>query len=248
MSQREEPQLGSVPKITPAQDEIASYKRQTKSSRLGEVPTVQGGGSSTTIKAVLSVMVLLLLATVGWAVMTQQKFQEAQLMLQQNQLRILDLENRLNVTDESMSESGVAMKVKLRELDSEVRKLWDNVWKKSRAQLASHDKQLKSQQSSISAVRKQLAEADKVIKQLNSQLAGLKIMKKNLANNDELLALLEARSEEASDTLNLMEASNARLDRRMKETEEWIDSINGFRRQVTRDLNQLKGVGGSSSP
>ena len=139
--------IGHVPKITPAHDEIASYQRsQAKSgliNSLGAVPDVPGGASSPASTTALVLVVLIVLATAGLSAYLYQKLQLAEQSIVNYELRISDLERRLSVTDESMTESSVAMKVKVREMDSEIRKLWDNVWKKTKSRMAQHDAQLK---------------------------------------------------------------------------------------------------------
>ena len=146
MPRRDNDNIGHVPKMTPAHDEIASYQRNKSrgslKSSLGDIPE-NTGTSSTTVKSVLTVVILLLVITSAGSVYLYLKLQKADSVLQAYDARITDLEQRLSVTDESMSESSVAMKVKLRELDTEVRKLWDNVWKKSKQRFAEYDSQFK---------------------------------------------------------------------------------------------------------
>ena len=62
--------------------------------------------------------------------------------LKQAQQRLEVLEQRLSSADESLEENSVTTAVKLKELDFEIRKLWDNVWKKQKQELAEHDAQL----------------------------------------------------------------------------------------------------------
>jgi uncharacterized coiled-coil protein SlyX len=56
-------------------------------------------------------------------------------VLERYEGRIADLEDRLADTDEGMSQNAAVQAAKIRELDSEVRKLWDNVWKRSKERL-----------------------------------------------------------------------------------------------------------------
>src|SRR5690606_9437288 len=107
---------------------------------------VEAGGTRSGTSPMLIVLLLLL---VGWGGWQQWQLLQAQQLQQAYQARVADLEQRLSVTDESMSESSVAMQVKLKELDSEIRKLWDNVWKRSKEQLAEHDQQLGSLQKNL---------------------------------------------------------------------------------------------------
>ncbi len=252
MSRRDDEHIGHVPKMAPAHDEIASYQRTkakgSLAARLGEVPDVPGGrgggGVSTTI---LVFVVLVLLATAGLSVFLYQNLSLAEQSIDEYELRIADLERRLSVTDESMSESSVAMKVKVRELDSEIRKLWDNVWKKAKKDLAKHEARLNQQQQSIaknegfiSSAKAQISKNDTVVAELTTQLAKAEKMQLMISSNQQKLNQQEALLERTTDKANALSSSINKLDRRVKETEEWVESINGFRRQVNRDLSALK--------
>ena len=251
MSLRDDDHIGHVPKMTPAHDEIASYQRnKAKGSlvaSLGEVPDVPSHGTSSMSSMVLALVVLVLLTTAGLAGYLYQKLGLAEQAISNYELRISSLERQLSVTDESMSESSVATQVKVRELDSEIRKLWDNVWKKSKQQFASHDSQLKQHQQSIrqseafiATVKKQLAKNNSVVAGLSKQLAKAEKMQQSVAVNKKNLGRQEARYENTIDKLNLMSSRVNKLDRRVKGTEEWVESINGFRRQMNRDMGSLK--------
>jgi hypothetical protein len=252
MSRRDDDHIGHVPKIAPAHDEVASYQRiQGKGSlkaRLGEVPDVQGGGGGSPISTgVLGLVIVVLLATAGLSGYLYQKLTQAEQSIQNYELRISDLERRLSVTDESMSESSVAMKVKVQELDSEIRKLWDNVWKKTSATLSQHEALLKNHQQSISknesfinSTKERLSKNDAVLSGLNTQLAKAEKIQSLVDASQRKMAQQETRIDTAVDKLNLMSTNVTKLESRVKDTEGWIESINAFRRQVNQDINNLK--------
>ena len=252
MSRRDDDHIGHVPKMTPAHDEIASFQRnQAKGSlvsSLGEVPDVQGGGAaSMAMKTVLTLVVLVLLVTAALSGFLYQKLQLADKSLQIYETRISDLERRLMVTDESMSESGVAMKVKIREMDSEIRKLWDNVWKKQKQRLAEHDallakygKRINSSDAFMANAKQQMSKSESVVAGLSGELKKTRQLHSQVAENQLMLGQLEKTMEFTADKSNRVSSDIVKLDRRIKETEEWVESINGFRRQVNRDLGTLK--------
>ena len=251
MSQRDDDSIGHVPEITPADDEIASFQRQAKGSltaTLGEIPEVGGaaGPVSMATKSILALVILVLLAMAVWAGYLHQKLQLAERSLQSSELRIEDLERRLMVTDESMGESSAAMKVKLRELDSEVRKLWDNVWKKSKQKFAENDVLLKQHTQSITTIdafiasaRQQMTKRDDLVAGLSQQLKQTQQLQTQVTKNQQMLNQQGKSSELLADQANRLSADMGRLARRVKDTEEWVESINGFRRQVNRDIAAL---------
>lgn len=252
MSRKDDDYTGPVPNMTPAHDEIASFKRNQPKGvlgALGSVPDVasHSAGSSTVVKTALTLLSLLLMATLAWAGYLQLQLQAADKSLANYEQRIGSLERQLSVTDESMSESSVAMKVKIRELDSEIRKLWDNVWKKSKQKFAQHDKLLKEQQQSIASheafigtVKQQLSKNDNVVASLGKQLKAAEQLQSKVAANSKALGGINSTAESAADKANRLNSEILKLERRIKETEGWLESINGFRRQVNRDLSTLK--------
>jgi chromosome segregation ATPase len=151
------------------------------------------------------------------------------------------------VTDESMGESSAAMKVKVREMDSEIRKLWDNVWKKSKQKFAEQDALLKKHGQSIAAsdafvasTKQQMSKSDDVVAGLSQQIKKTQQLHSQVAENQLMLNQQEKSLELVADKSNRVSADVGKLDRRVKGTEEWVESINGFRRQVNRDLGTLK--------
>ncbi len=50
----------------------------------------------------------------------------------------------------------------------------------------------------------------------------------------------EAQMEKLADSVNRMNLEQAKLQKRVRTNEEWVESINGFRKQVNRTLAQLQ--------
>jgi len=237
-------------RIAPAHDEIASYKRSQKkglASKFGEVPEEHAVGVGAGTKTLLFLLVVALLGALGWSFLLNQRLQMAEKAVISYEARISDLEKRLSITDEDMTDSQASMQVKIKELDSEIRKLWDNVWKKSKAQLASHEATLKKHDVFIVGAKKQLKNNESVIKGLSDGLAKTRTMQNLVSAHEQKLAAQEGLIETTSDKLNLVTTDINKLNRRVKDNEEWVESINGFRRQVNRDINALKQVSGKAA-
>lgn len=239
-------------KITPAKDEIASYQRnQSKSAlaqKLGEVPDVHVGSSSTNLKLVLASVIVVLVLTATLAGFQQHRLKIAEQNLQLTEARVAELEKRLSVTDESMTESSVGMKVKLREMDTEIRKLWDNVWKKSKQRLAALEAKQQSHSTSLSNVKRfidnteqKLASNEKVTQSLKQQLTTLSSLKNQQAANDKTLRRLESTIENSNDKINRFNTQLLKAESLSKENKERLDSVDNFRRRVNSEINHLKG-------
>lgn len=241
-----------VPSIVPERDDdVARPRRSSARSKSGPA-NVEAGATRSGTNPLLIVLLLLL---VGWGGWQQWQLLQAQQLQQTYQARVADLEQRLSVTDESMSESSVAMQVKLRELDSEIRKLWDNVWKRSKEQLAEHEQQLGSLQKNLKSAQTDLNKAEKLLAEQQSTLGNMRGQLDKASRLDAAVELNKRKLEEqqvaleaASDKVKKLLADVDKLERRVVANEEWVQSINAFRKQVNRELLSLKEQRGGTAP
>ena len=139
------------------------------------------------------------------------------------------------------------MKVKLSELDSEVRKLWDNVWKKQKEELGKHDteidklqKSLASMESKVKSSQVELATAMKTFSADKSRLTELsgrldKAAAQAEVNRKQLLEYGKQLTAGGS-----LDARVSSVERQLQQNQDWLDSINAFRRQVNRDIESLR--------
>lgn len=217
-------------KIMPAQDEIAWYQSQAKrdssfkrSHKSHAEKNHRPTHSFPTGKLLKSVGFLLIVLLFGWNAWLYQDLHESKQLLHDYAHRMNQLEDRLSVTDEDVSESMQHVYANVRELDSEIRKLWDNVWKRSKEHLTAHDKQLEALVASISTVKQQQSNNHAQVAQLKASMV---TDVQRLANmNVEIEAIREQLRQLSDD---------------VAEIEGWVDSINGFRRQVNSEVALLK--------
>ena len=119
--EREEPKIA----LSLDDDEIAQ-RSEVKASAPVKASANGGGGGGTA----LFLLAVLVIGLGGACYYLYQQLTIAQSQLLSSQDRLEALEQRLSVADDSLEENSVTTQVKLKELDSEIRKLWDNVWKK----------------------------------------------------------------------------------------------------------------------
>ena len=89
-----------------------------------------------------------------FAAMNEGELRQAERTMAGYAVRIGDLEARLSDTDEGMNQNATVQAAKIRELDSEVRKLWDNVWKQAKDRLGKLEAASKSHSGKIAANEK----------------------------------------------------------------------------------------------
>ncbi|MEX1667199.1 hypothetical protein [Zhongshania arctica] len=209
----------------------------------------KGGGGF--VMFMLTVLVLLL-SGVSYYLYEQLTASQAQILASQG--RIDALEMRLSSADESISESTVTTSVKLKELDQEVRKLWDNVWKKQKDELAQHDATLDKQRVELDTAVKRIAALESKLKSSDAQLSKIaasynsdresftsmsgkldRVIAQSEVNRKELFTMAKQVAAGGS-----LDARVKDVERRITQNEDWLDSVNAFRKQVNRDIESMR--------
>jgi chromosome segregation ATPase len=204
--------------------------------------TASASGGGLLGRMLLTVSLVIALVACAWAWQLQQQAALATEQMQDYARRIADLEARLSDTDQGMSQNAAVQAAKIRELDSEVRKLWDNVWKQTKARLAKLEQQSASQGKSLASAEKSLATAQSQLKSADGDIAKLKSVAGDLERLMTSARTNQAEVERVADTLNAINLDLAKLNKRVQGNEEWIGSINTFRKQVNANLVELQGA------
>jgi|TARA_B100000767_G_scaffold197711_1_gene184688 chromosome segregation ATPase len=155
------------------------------------------------------------------------------------ELRLTSLESRLTSAGDEMNQSDAAVRVQLKELDQEVRKLWDNVWKKSKKTLDTHSLNIKNLTTRTGKLGDQQTLSKKQLSALSGEIMGYSAALEELSDDFERL---QVESKQLALMGSLLPKLNQGLDehdKRITANEEWVESINSFRRQVNRQLNAL---------
>ncbi|MFK7831549.1 MAG: hypothetical protein AB8B57_17380 [Congregibacter sp.] len=188
-------------------------------------------------------LVLALLVAIGacvWSWLLQERLVQADFTLDRYEVRIADLEDRLADTDEGMNQNATLQAAKIRELDTEVRKLWDNVWKSAKERLGVLEASAKRADASTKANKGDLDSAQTALAAAGRDIAQLK---KVSANMERLMASSrssQAEVERLADSLNAINLELAKLNKRVGGNEDWISAINAFRQTTNASINQLQ--------
>ncbi|MAY38391.1 MULTISPECIES: hypothetical protein [Spongiibacter] len=206
-------------------------------------PPPASGGSG----FILFMLALLIVALAAAAYYLFDRLLLTQGELKQAQSRLDALEQRLSSADESLEQNSVTTAVKLKELDSEVRKLWDNVWKRQKAELAEHDAQIAKNEKRLASIE---SRNTTLSAELKKALDGYKADRESLKSMSGKLDRVIAQSEVNKKTLldvnkqlaagGSLDARVKDLEKRMEQSEQWLDSVNAFRRQVNREIDALR--------
>jgi chromosome segregation ATPase len=175
-----------------------------------------------------------------WAWQLQERLVQTGHTMERYEKRIADLEDRLADTDEGMSQNATVQAAKIRELDSEVRKLWDNVWKRSKERLDKLEAGEKRSAGSIAANAKALEATQADLGKAMTDIAQLTRVAGDMERLMSSSRNSQAEIERVADTLNAINLDLARLSKRVEGNEEWITAINAFRQSTNASISQLQ--------
>lgn len=227
--------IAPIPSISARREGVARAASAPRPRARG--PSARGRGDRARPGRLFSALLgLSLLAASGacvWAWQLQERLVQAGHTLERYAGRIADLEDRLADTDEGLNQNAVVQAARIRELDSEVRKLWDNVWKRAKERLGKLEASEKRAAGAAAATREDLAQALADIARLRNTAGAMEgLMARSQRSQAEV--------ERVADTLNAINLELARLNKRVADNEEWISAINAFRQTTNASISQLQ--------
>jgi chromosome segregation ATPase len=241
--------IDHIPSIVPSRDRDYTVVKPTPGAKGGAgrrgkgrngSPPSSGGGSGLLARLMITVALVGAGGACGWAWQLQGQLREADAAIADYASRIADLEDRLSDTDEGMSQNAAVQAAKIKELDSEVRKLWDNVWKKSKERLAKLEADSKSQGGKIAANEKAVASLQGKVKDAEADLAKLNNVAGDLGRLMSSAKSNQTEVERVADTLNRINLDLAKMNRRISGNEEAVRATDAFRRQVNASIAELE--------
>lgn len=257
--------LDHIPSIVPSREggvpERGGSKTRAVRGESGrqatpQKPATKASGTGALAWLFIVVSLIAAVAACAWAWQLQARLVQADEQIVDYAARIGDLEARLSDTDQGMNKNAEVQAMKIKELDGEVRKLWDNVWKETKERLAklegasaSQDKSIKGVQSSLTGAQSQVKETSGELASLKGDIAALKSISGDLSRLMTSAKANQAEVERVADNLNQLNLTLAKLEKRVAGNEEWVESINVFRQQVNTSLSQLQtAIRASSTP
>ncbi len=229
----------TIPSFAADRDEaVASAPR-------GAVPTrspraVASAGTSGMTRLGLTIAFVVAAVACAWAFQLQTELDRADQDQAALATRVADLEALLSDTDESINKSAQNLGAQMRLLDSEVRKLWDarkisnntlDKLEKSAGSLEGRTKKLESASSTQSSA----------VASLNKDIAALKKVSGDLERLAKNAKQAQTDVERLADSVNKANLERASLNKRVTANEEWVQSINAFRKQINSSIADLEG-------
>ena len=226
--------LTAIPSISATRDgDIGSTsrelpKRYQENTVIGTFP-----------KLVLPISFVVATIALAWVWQLQQELNDARDSLERYAVRTGDLEDLLSDTDETVNQSATAMRVQLKRLDTENRKLWD-ARKVSNNKISMLEKTSSAQGTNLANIKKIVANNEKQLPILQEKVSRFTILAKDLTNLTASAKRNQVEVERVADGINRIDLEQVKLEKRVSENEGWIESINVSRRQVNGKLTQLE--------
>jgi hypothetical protein len=214
-----EPRSNPAPIISANPDEISGYRRGTGKPR-GE----PSGGAGFGMNLLVAVLVAGLGAA-GWFITTQhQQLAKAETALTQADHRLAVLEERSQVTDQVMTESGTEVQSKLGKWETEIGKLWD-VEKRDKQWIVESQGKLKGQDDALGGIQTGLKDISSRHEQALAQQTAIA---QQLASVDQQVRQLVSQQRQLTDQVNAARQSIAGLEsglsRRVANAEKAIEA------------------------
>lgn len=212
----------------------------------GRSGTVKAGKTKTGSPILLFIIILLSLCLGGLGWFSWQQSQ-AQALLQQ---RFDDLAAKIDSTDESLSQSGAALSVKLSDQQAELTKHWSEIRKLWGVANDRNKKAISALEKSIAKSTKQRQQLEKTVsvtgadqKKLTARLSELGSGSlATVARIDELYERIDRLSDSQQKVLQSVDQKQRGFESRLVDTEKAIKSIDAFRRQTNQSLDALRRV------
>jgi len=235
--------ISPIPSISASRDggaPAAAVPRPRGGSR--SAPKSDGGGARPGLISTLVLVVALLvaIAACAWSWQLQEELTQTGHVMDRYEKRIADLEDRLSDTDEGMSQNAAVQAAKIRELDTEVRKLWDNVWKSTKERLGKLEASAKRADGAVAANSQGMKKTQTDLGKALQDISRLQKVSGDLERMAASARGSQAEVERVADALNAIDLELAKLGKRVGGNEEWIKSINAFRQSTNASLSQLQ--------
>lgn len=240
------------PSIVPDRDDVEHFQRQKSArqkpaameSTLDSADATYDEPAAPAGKTAVYVLAAVAVLAVIWAGVLQMQLGRAQTDLESWQMRVMDLEKRLSVTDESTTQSTAALQVKLKEQEEGLIKLREENIKRAKATLDQHTAQIASLEQTLKSTQATATRLDKSFGEHKAEFDATKAQLDKLAPTVELskrkLEEQQAAIESLTEKGNVTASTVEKLGLRMNTNEEWVQSINNFRKQTNREIVNIK--------
>ena len=199
-----------------------------------------GGGGGLLGRLVLTVTFIAAAVACAWAWQLQMAMDKTQQELAATVERVNELEMYLSDTDETFNQRATKINEDVDFWKTEIRKLWDWRNKEAKPALEKLETQMSSANTNIKRLRSASDEQGNDLMTLRNDLAQLKKLSGDLERMAATAKRAQTDVERLADGVNKATLERAALNKRVNSNEEWIESINAFRKQVNGNISRLE--------
>lgn len=235
--------IDDIPSIVPERDELASHRKMKRGTSVPVLDEVVEVGTSGAVKFLLTILVLGLFATGGAGYYFYDNGLKMQESLVDAQGRIQQLQNRLNLVDESAEQSSMGLLERVDTNFTQIDLLWAN-YRNHTADLAELDRFVEQAKGTMTSMEGVLSGHSNTLNETTAQLNNLQTRIQTVSNNIAGMDNLDDQLSSILTDLNGVKTNVATLQNglvsRVDSTEQDIESINVYRLQLNQTLNQIQ--------
>jgi len=229
----------TIPSFGATRDEgVASAPRDAVPGRASR-PAVARAGLGLGPRLLLTIALVAAAVGCAWAWQLQEALDRSLADGRVLAGRVADLEALLSDTDESVEKSAAALGAQLNVVDKETRRL-----EQRRREMDNKIKKLEKAsavtQTDVGKLQTASAAQGKTTATLQKDLASLQRVAGDLERLSQTAKSAQANLERLADNVNKANLERAAMNQRVTANEEWIESINAFRRQVNASISRLE--------
>lgn len=241
--------------IVPERDELVTHSKKKRGNSMSSSTGTQItsiAGISSSVKLLLAVLSMGLLASAGGAYYFYDKDLQTQVSLDRSNDRIAQLENRLNLVDEAAEQSSMGLLERVDFNFSEIDKLWaarnalrsdvgglNNSVEGQSENISQIETVVANQASMINQQAAGLDQNEQIIETIRNQLNGLNASVAGL-NNLNINQQLSGINNDLETLKSSLALEGSGLDDRVNINEQDIESINLYRLNLNQTLNSIQ--------
>lgn len=235
----EHDELGVLPAIRPAQDEVSSYRRSNRS----EAP------KQSNFNGILVFVILVMAIMMGLGGFTlyevQKKLDQSNVLLAKGQENLRELDSRLAATGTDVSKTLQKIRVLMDTNLSEIDKLWAVAHRQNKPNIRKNEASINRVRADLKSSASALSQmVERVVEQFDHLSTNMTQVKQNLiVDNDEMVTQVSLVKRQVQDNSVQVEGNRREISilvNRMKVVQEAIDVIDQYRKQINSRLIELQ--------
>ncbi|MGI9277571.1 MAG: hypothetical protein ACR2PT_22315 [Endozoicomonas sp.] len=239
---REDKTINEIPDLAISADDRPERRRQAGNSGRAPAKTREPGGGGKGFSWFLLILIIALASGGGWQFLELQKELSAtrQELVSAHE-KLSNVTGEVTATGKNLDQSGSAMRSELKVLDSEIRKLWDVSNKRNRQWIVINKDNIVKVTRTADKTAEEVKKVQGQVKNMDQMVKA--ITTEQVAAQSEVTASLDTLIEQMKALKAQLAQQQTRqdeLDKMIVNQQDAVKSMDLFRQQVNRKLQQLE--------